>query len=81
MSRHQRELTPTASLSVTVKDHEKFEQALRRFKRKVSDAGVIQEVRNRQYFEQPSQTRKIAKAAGRARARRRIQQSLPKKAK
>lgn len=79
MSRHQRELVPTASLSVTVKDNEKFEGALRRFKRKVSDAGVIQEVRERQYFEKPSQARKIAKAAGRARARKRIQQSLPKK--
>ena len=44
-----------------------FNGALRRFKRKVQEAGVIQEVRERQQYVKPSEVRKKAKAAGRAR--------------
>jgi small subunit ribosomal protein S21 len=71
---------PRASLSVRVKDNENINSALRRFKRKVSEAGVIQEARERQFYEQPSQTRKKDRAAGKARARKKLSiQSLPKK--
>ena len=41
--------------------------ALRRFKRKVQEAGIIQEIRARQEYVKPSEKRKKAKAAGRAR--------------
>jgi small subunit ribosomal protein S21 len=41
--------------------------ALRRFKKKVADDGILQEYKERQYFEKPSEKRKKAKAAGRAR--------------
>ena len=44
-----------------------FNFALRKFKKKVQEAGIIQEVRERQFFEKPSEKRKKAKAAGRAR--------------
>lgn len=44
-----------------------FTKALRLFKKKVQDAGIIQEVRERQAYEKPSETRKKAKAAGRKR--------------
>lgn len=44
-----------------------FNGALRRFKRKVQEAGIIQEVRERQQYVKPSEVRKKAKAAGRAR--------------
>lgn len=70
---------PTASISVRVKENESFNSALRRFKKKVADAGVIQEVRDRQYYEQPSQVRKKAKAAGRARTIRKLNQAAPAK--
>lgn len=44
-----------------------FNGALRRFKKKVAEAGIIQEIRERQHYVKPSEVRKKAKAAGRAR--------------
>ena len=44
-----------------------FNGALRKFKKKVQDAGIIQEYRERQNFEKPSLKRAKAKAAGIAR--------------
>lgn len=44
-----------------------FAFALRKFKKKVQEDGILQELRERQHFEKPSETRKKAKAAGRAR--------------
>ena len=41
--------------------------ALRKFKKKVQEDGILQEVRNREYYEKPSLVRKKAKAAARAR--------------
>lgn len=43
---------------VHVRDEESFENALRRFKRKVEKAGVLTELRKRQHFEKPSVRRK-----------------------
>lgn len=44
-----------------------FAGALRRFKKKVQEAGIIQEVRDRQEYIKPSIKRAKAKKAGRAR--------------
>ena len=44
-----------------------FNGAMRRFKRKVQEAGIVQEIRERQHYVKPSEQRKKAKAAGRAR--------------
>ena len=41
--------------------------ALRKFKKKVAEDGVLQELRNREFYEKPSITRAKAKKAGRAR--------------
>ena len=41
--------------------------ALRRFKKKVQEAGIIQEIRERKEYVKPSTKRAKAKAAGRAR--------------
>lgn len=43
---------------VHVREEESFENALRRFKRKVEKSGVLTELRKRQYFEKPSVKRK-----------------------
>ena len=43
---------------VHVREEESFENALRRFKRKVEKAGVLTELRKRQHFEKPSVKRK-----------------------
>jgi len=53
-------------LSVEVRNGD-FNGALRRFKKKVQEAGIIQELRERQEYVKPSERRKREKAAGRAR--------------
>jgi len=40
---------------------------LRKFKKKVQEAGIIQEVRRRQEYVKPSEIKRKAKAAGKAR--------------
>lgn len=55
-----------SGLTVEVRNGD-FNKALRLFKKKVQEAGIIQEVRERQEFVKPSLKRKKAKAAGRAR--------------
>jgi small subunit ribosomal protein S21 len=53
-------------LSVDVRNGD-FNGAMRRFKKKVQEAGVLQEIRERQEYTKPSEKRKKEKAAGRAR--------------
>ena len=53
-------------LTVEVRNGD-FTKALRIFKKKVMEAGIIQEVRDRQEYTKPSEKRAKAKAAGRAR--------------
>lgn len=49
--------------SVRVKENEYFDAALRRFKRACEKAGVLTEVRRREFYEKPTQERKRRKAA------------------
>lgn len=49
--------------SVRVKDNEPFEVALRRFKRSCEKAGVLAEVRRREFYEKPTWERKRKAAA------------------
>lgn len=53
-------------LTVEVRNGD-FNGALRRFKKKVAEAGILQEVRDREHYVKPSEQRKRAKAAGRSR--------------
>ena len=55
-----------SGLTVEVRNGD-FNGALRRFKKKVQEAGILQELRERQQYTKPSEVRKKAKAAGRAR--------------
>lgn len=52
---------------VRVKENESLEQALRRFKRKCSNSGVLAEVRKREHYEKPSVKRKKKSEAARKR--------------
>ncbi|MEE4376247.1 MAG: 30S ribosomal protein S21 [Candidatus Competibacteraceae bacterium] len=49
--------------SVKVKENEPFDIALRRFKRACEKAGVLSEVRRREFYEKPTQERKRKQAA------------------
>ncbi|AHN25037.1 30S ribosomal protein S21 [Gilliamella apicola] len=48
---------------IKVRENEPFDVALRRFKRSCEKAGVLAEVRNREFYEKPTTIRKRAKAA------------------
>jgi len=49
--------------SVRVKENESFDYALRRFKRSCEKAGILTELRAREFYEKPTQERKRKKAA------------------
>ena len=53
---------------VKVRENEPFDVALRRFKRSCEKAGVLSEVRRREFFEKPTWERKRKKAAAAAQA-------------
>jgi len=48
---------------IEVKKDESFESALRRFKKKIEQEGILREVRDRKHYEKPSE-RKRKKAKG-----------------
>ena len=49
--------------SVKIKENEPFDIALRRFKRSCEKAGVMSEVRRREFYEKPTSVRKRKAAA------------------
>lgn len=58
--------------SVKVRDTEPFDVALRRFKRAVEKAGILTEVRKREFYEKPTWARKRKKAAAIKRLAKRL---------
>lgn len=58
--------------SVRVKENEPFEVALRRFKRTCEKAGVLTEVRRREFYEKPTSVRKRKAAAAVKRQMKRV---------
>ena len=57
-----------------------FEKALRKFKKKISDLDLLQEVRDRQQYVKPTVKRKLAKSQAKRRWQKYLRdQSLPKK--
>lgn len=72
-------MKPIYGNSVLVKDG-KVEQALRKFKKKVQESGLLQELRDRETYEKPTTARKKKKSAAKNRLRKQIaSQTLPKK--
>ena len=55
---------------VKIHDGESFESLLRRFSKKVEQAGIISEVRRRNFYEKPSIKRKRKEAAKRRKSHR-----------
>jgi len=49
--------------SVRIRENEPFDVALRRFKRSCEKAGVLSEVRRREFYEKPTSIRKRKMAA------------------
>ncbi len=62
--------------SVKVRDTEPFEVAVRRFKRTCEKAGIVAEVRAREFYEKPTSIRKRKRAAAVKRNLKRISRDL-----
>lgn len=63
---------------VRVKDNEPFDIALRRFKRSCEKAGVLSEVRRREFYEKPTAIRKRKAAAAVKRHMKKLQRESRK---
>lgn len=48
---------------VFVKENESIDKALKRFKKKVRESGVLQDLKNHEFYEKPTSLRKRAKNA------------------
>ena len=56
------------------------EKALRKFKKKIIESGLLEELRGRETYEKPTTERKRKKGAAKSRLRKQIRdQQLPKK--
>ena len=57
---------------IKVKENEPFELAMKRFKKQVEKAGILTELRRREYYDKPSVRRKKKAAAARKRALKKL---------
>jgi small subunit ribosomal protein S21 len=53
---------------ITVRDNEPFEVAMKRFKKQCEKAGILSELKRREYYDKPSVRKKKKAAAARKRA-------------
>jgi small subunit ribosomal protein S21 len=68
--------TEVSMPSVRVRENEYFDAALRRFKRACEKAGVLTELRRREFYEKPTQERKRKKAAAVKRHMKRVSRDV-----
>ena len=64
---------------VRIRESEHFDAALRRFKRACEKAGVLTELRRREFYEKPTQERKRKRAAAVKRHLRRLSRDVSRK--
>ena len=66
--------------NVVFVQNENVEKALRKFKKKVLESGLLRELRDREFYEKPTTKRKKAKSAAKNRWRKKLEaDALPKK--
>lgn len=66
--------------TVVLKEGENINSALRRFKRKIQDSKILDDLRAKEFYEKPTTARKRAKSAAKARWRKQLRdQTLPPK--
>lgn len=65
---------------VYIRDGEDVNKALRKFKKKIEESGLLDELRKREFYEKPTTERKRKKAAAKQRYAKKLQkEQLPKK--
>jgi len=62
--------------AVRVRENEPFDIALRRFKRSCEKAGILTEIRRREFYEKPTQVRKRKLAAAVKRHLKKVSREL-----
>ena len=60
---------------IKIRDNEPFEVAMKRFKKQCEKAGVLSELKRREYYDKPSIRKKKKAAAARKRALKKIRRS------
>lgn len=76
MNKHK----PISGRTVVLKENENITQALRRFKRKIEESNVLEDLRKKEFFEKPTTERKRKKSAAKARWQKKLRDNqLPKK--
>jgi small subunit ribosomal protein S21 len=77
MSKFENKLTGS---TVFVKDNEPIDRALRRFKKKIQDNGLLMDLKSREFYEKPTSVRKRKKSAAKNRWKKElVKQQLPPK--
>ena len=80
MSQHNSYTPPIAPGCKVYVAEGKFEQAMRKFKNKVQDCGLLIELRERESYEKPTTARKKAAAQAKKRWQKKLSyDTLPKK--
>jgi small subunit ribosomal protein S21 len=65
--------------SVLVQDNN-YERALRKFKKKIQESGLLNDLKQREHYVKPTTARKLKASSARARWRKKLQdQALPAK--
>jgi small subunit ribosomal protein S21 len=57
-------------VKLTLRDNESIQEAVRRFRKLVERSGIKKEMRRREYYEKPSETKRRARLRAERRARR-----------
>ena len=65
--------------NVRVKENEPFEIAIRRFKRASEKAGILADVRRREFYEKPTQERKRKMAAAVKRTQKKVSREVARR--
>jgi small subunit ribosomal protein S21 len=60
---------------IKVRDNEPFEVAMKRFKKQCEKAGILSELKRREYYDKPSVRKKKKAAAARKRALKKIRRA------
>jgi small subunit ribosomal protein S21 len=61
---------------IKIKESESFEGAMKRFKKTCEKAGILTELRRREYYDKPSISKKKKEAAARKRALKKVRRSV-----
>jgi small subunit ribosomal protein S21 len=66
--------------NTVIVQNDNVEKALRKFKKKVLESGLLRELRDREFYEKPTTKRKKARSAAKNRWQKKLaDQALPKK--